>query len=111
MWAVRKCRDRGTHDHNAREGALSNPSPALGAGKRTWPRFVAAEAVTITCLSSARFYSGRLRGRAFPPTFRTPRSAHAPTAGLRLSSAPPRATASDATLAWLVFRMTVPAGA
>src|SRR4051794_9464193 len=78
-------------DH-AREGALHNPSPALGAGKRRWPNFVAAEAVTTKCSISARFCSGRLRGRALPRHFRTPRTARAPSAGLRLLSAPSRAT-------------------
>jgi hypothetical protein len=55
-------------DDNAREGALNKLSPALGAGKRTWPSFEAAEAVTTKCLGGARFCSGRLRGRAFRGT-------------------------------------------
>jgi hypothetical protein len=47
----------------AREGALNNPSPALGAGKTEAPSFVAAEAATTKRSGGARLYSGRLLGR------------------------------------------------
>jgi hypothetical protein len=47
----------------AREGALHKLSPALCAGKTGVAEFVAAKAATTKCARSARFCSGRLRGR------------------------------------------------
>src|SRR3954454_2928432 len=80
----------------AREGALNNLSPALGAcaarGENGRAGFVAAEAVTTKCLGGVRLCSGRLCGRGLLRHFRAPRSARAPSTGLRLLSAPSRAT-------------------
>src|SRR4051812_2353624 len=87
----------------AREGALNNLSPALGAraehGESGRAGFVAAEAVTTKCLGGVRLCSGRLCGRGLPWHFRTPRSARAPSTGLRLLSAPSRATETSSQTA------------
>src|SRR3954452_4952254 len=57
----------------AREGALSNLSPALGAcaerGENGGAGFVAAEAVTTKCLGGVRLCSARLCGRGLPRHF------------------------------------------